>query len=590
LNIPSKENEWGKVMNIRDFAKLLDIQLNELLENHKAELKTKQRAFIAWTLLHMSDLEMSEEDAIEAIVDGNQEKGIDAIYVPERGGKIVVLQTTCHENPSGKGVRKNELVRLFTGVDWLLDGDLTKIDKNPKFRAKAEEFREAYYNFDYSSICIVYSTTAIHGPSKEENDEIERMQEKLADRGAPFIIDIFFASQLKDFLIASIHRRFDIDIALTFVGKPLPYERSETGARAIVGVVKGSQLADLYAKHSFRIFDIDIRNFLGNVKINQGIMRASTDARDAKNFWFYNNGITFVCDELSFRSLEDTSVRLRNAQIINGCQTVTSLYRAGRSLVDDVEVLIRIIEKKGDIDFIRRVTLFANSQNAVRPSDLVGTDTIILELKRRLMPMKFYLETRRGDYRAEKDSLHIPISTVATLKQAAQALATTSRQIPGVAKKDTSKLFLTKQDGGFFEELFNPGTMPEHIVTAVSIMRAINLFRTRIENSATEAPIWLPHADFFLSALFFIVNFDQSKVNDKKYLLSFNKWISSSTNNQAYRSFIKLIEHIKSIVSENESSYGYSHPKFFKTQVEYEKWFRPLSTKKVFKSPQRFKN
>jgi len=122
-----------------------------------------------------------------------------------------------------------------------------------------------------------------------------------------------------------------------------------------------------------------------------------------------------------------------------------------------------------------------------------------------------------------------------------------------------------------------------------SVMRAITRFRTRIENSAIKAPNWLPHADFFLSALFFVVKFDQFKLTDKKYLLSFNKWISSTTNDQAYSSFTKLTKHIDKIVSKNEFSYGYNHPKFFKTQAEYDKWFRPLSAKTNIKSPQSFK-
>lgn len=557
-------------MATTDLISLLDNQLSELLEDHPEELKTKQRAFIAWTLLHLPDVDISEADAIDAIVDGNQEKGLDAVYVPEAGGKVVVLQTVYHKEPKGKGIRKNDLVRLFAGVDWLLDGDLSKIDKNPRLRAKAEEFREAYVDFDYSSIAIVLAATAAHGPGKEEKDEVDLFTKKLSERGVPFTVDILAAAEIKESLIASIHRRFDIDLDLTFVGKPFPYEKEKAGARALVGVVKGNQLADIYRQHGFRIFDVNIRNFLGNVKINQGIMKTAREASEASNFWFYNNGITFVCDEFAFRSLEDTAVRLKSAQIINGCQTVTSLHRVGNELSEDVEVLVKIIEKKADIEFVRRVTLFANSQNAVRPADLVGTDTLVIELKRRLLPVGVYLETRRGDYKAEKDSLGVSIVLMASLKEVAQACASSFNQIPGVAKKDTSKLFLTKEDGGFFDSIVTPLTSPEQVIMAVRVMRAMPEFRVRLEQSSKKAPRWLPHSDFFLAALFYRVSYDVTKVCDKQYLIDFTNWMTSGGKDEPFKLYQTLVRKVDKIVARKEKAYGYSHPKFFKTQAEYE--------------------
>jgi hypothetical protein len=557
-------------MTTDDLISLLDNQLDELLHDHPKELRTKERAFIAWVLLHIPDLDISESEAVDAIVDGNQEKGIDAVFVPETGGKVVVLQTIYHKDPKGKGIRKNDLVRLFTGVDWLLDGDISRIDNNPRLRAKAEEFREAYIDFEYSTISIILATTAGNGPGKEEIDEVDRFAKKLSERGVPFSLESLFAKDIKEALVTSVHRRFDIDVDLTFVGKPFPYDKAKAGARAIVGVVKGSQLSDMYRQHGFRIFDVNIRNFLGNVKINQGIMKTAREPDDASNFWFYNNGITFVCDEFAFRSLEDTAVRLKNAQIINGCQTVTSLHSVGKDLSDDVEVLVKIIEKKADIDFVRRVTLYANSQNAVRPSDLVGTDTLLLELKRRLLALGVYLETRRGDYKAEKTSLGTPISQVVTLKEAAKACATIFKQIPGVAKKDTSKLFLSKEDGGFFDAVFTPLTSPEQIIMAVSLMRSIPLFRSNLEESTTQAPIWLPHSDFFLAALFYQIYFDPTKVTDHQYLHEFDNWIKADPKGEPFKLYKALVKRVNRTVSKHEKAYGYSHPKFFKTQIEYE--------------------
>ena len=566
-------------MNSQEFIMLLNKQLDELLNNYKDELKTKERAFIAWCLTNISENDITDDEAVKSIVDGNQEKGIDAIYIPDKEGEILILQTKYHNDSRAKGVKKNELVKLFSGVDWLLEGNLSRIDLNPNFRAKAEEFRASYINFDYAKIRIIYCAIVNNGPSKEERDEIERFQNKLNERGAPFTIETFILSDLNNLLISNIHRKFNINIDLKFLGKPYSYEKPDSYSRAIVGTVKGSELVEIYKKNGYRIFDINIRNFLGNVKINQGITKTATSANDSHNFWFYNNGVTIICDTFSFRSLEDTIVRLENAQIINGCQTVNSLYHAGKLLSDKVELLIKVIEKKSDINFVRQVTLYANSQNAVRGSDLVGTDTIQLELKRLLLSLGYYYETRRGDYKAEKDNLGVPINSVFTLKESAQALAAIIKQKPGLAKKDTSKLFLSKNDGGIYDDLFVISIIPEQIILCISILRLITHLRVKYETVEQDIPIWLPHSDYFISSMFYLNQFNEKRIDDKKYLLQFSEWIKDYKSNELYKLYKKIITKVGKVVKKYETQYGFSHPTFFKTQNEYDSKLKPIVTK-----------
>jgi hypothetical protein len=566
-------------MRIADFMTLLAKQIDELMQLEPERLNTPERAFIAWTLMRIAGDDMAPREAVDAIVDGGQEKGIDAIYVPDRAGKIIILQTKYHKDAEKHGIKKTDLVKLFNGVDWLMRGDLSKITGNPAFAAKAQAFRDAYVNFEYSEILVVLAATASKGPGKEERDEIALGLERLRESGAAFDIATLAAEELHDALISAVHNRYNLEIDINFVGKPFHYERTKESARAIVGAIKGSELAGLFRKHSFRIFDANIRNYLGMGKINQAIQRTAIDKHEAANFWFYNNGVTFVCDEYSFRSLEDTVVKMRNAQIINGCQTVMSLYHAGKDLKDDVEVLVRIIEKKQDLDFFRRITLCANSQNAVRPADLVGTDTIQLELKRALLKSGIYYETRRGDYKAERDALSPRPQEIITMKKAAQAIATTFLQKPGIAKKDTSRLFLSSTDGGIYDRLFCAATIPEAIVAACRTMDAIESERKRREALASTAgiqiPSWIPHSDHFMAALVFHQAFDQNKANDPGYLLKYADWISQPGNKDFQGRYQSIMEIVDKILKSAENQYGYSHPRFFKTQVEYDEKLKP---------------
>ena len=569
-------------MEHSEFMRFLDNQLGELVSTFPV-LRTKERAFIAWTLLHLPDLDISEKEAIDSIVDGDQEKGIDAIYIPEKDGKIVVLQTVYHKDPRSKGIKKNELVKLFKGVDWLFKGNLSRID-NVNFKTKAEEFREAYINFDYSSLAIVFAATVTHSAGKEVNDEIELYGESLSERGAPYSIETLGIKELIPLLISRIHQRNKIDFDLNLTGKPYEYDPKLINARAYVGSVKGKALAELFAKYKFRIFDANIRNSLGNVKINQGIKGTAIDPQDSNLFWFYNNGITIVCEEIGFRSLEDTKIKLTNAQIINGCQTVTSLFDVGNKLSDNVEVLVKIIEKKSDIDFVRRVTTYANSQNAVRLSDYAGTDTIQLELKSQLLNLGFYYETRRGDYKAEKESLKSPVMLDFNLKEAAQAVAATYLQIPGIAKKDTSKLFLASQDGGYYDKIFNLNLKPEQILVSIYLMNTIHDIRVKSEEDSENMPSWLPHSDYFITSLFFRSTYNRKLANNKEYNEKYRDWVNAQGDGfeKVYDSIIKILVKI---INKQEKKYGYSHPQFFKTQHYFDEYLVSTKIKAIKEFP-----
>lgn len=591
-------------MDIQAFMQMLDKQLQEMLDrnpmlygkhnpaNPNALEPAKDRAFVAWCLLHLVNYQdMEVQEAIDAIVDGAEEKGIDAVYVPEKGKKILVLQTKHRRNPQGTGVRKNDLVQLFNGVEWLLEGDLSRIQENLNFQVRAEEFREAYQSFEYEGVKVVFAATVEHGLSREAQDEIDAARARFERRGTRLEVEVLTAENLRQLFISQVHQPFSVAVTLQLVGKPYIYEGKDQAARALVGTVKGVDLAKLYDDHRHRLLAANIRNSLGNVKINRGIRETAKDPEEACNFWFYNNGITFVCDEFGFRSLTDTAVKLENAQIINGAQTISSLWKVwhdpktDQTPFQDVDVIVRIIERKGDVDFRRRVTLCANSQNAVYYSDLVGTDTIQLELKRRLLEASYYYEIRRGDYRAERDDLNrrgVVIRETFSLKLAAQALGCFFEQIPAIAKSQTSRLFLTGDDGGYYDLLFPPATDPLHLIMAVACLREVGKIRDFLSGKkdlegqspsewlpeGEDSPVWLPHADHFLTALIAHRFFNMDLRHDMGYIEQFWKWIESEEESfkEAYRF---LIEQIGRVVEAREKDYGYSHPKFFKSQSEY---------------------
>jgi hypothetical protein len=91
-------------------------------------------------------------------------------------------------------------------------------------------------------------------------------------------------------------------------------------------------VAEMYERAGRRIFARNIRGYLGTSKdINRGIARSLE--REPEYFWYYNNGITMICDYAqSLGSSGREILHVKNPQIINGQQT-TGSYMLPRTRV-----------------------------------------------------------------------------------------------------------------------------------------------------------------------------------------------------------------------------------------------------------------
>ena len=85
--------------------------------------------------------------------------------------------------------------------------------------------------------------------------------------------------------------------------------------------VEYTQLVNAHSKIKDNLFNLNIRNFIGNTFQNKNIKK--TIEKDAKNFYFFNNGISCLANELT---VDDKlgKVTVKGLQVINGAQTVKS--------------------------------------------------------------------------------------------------------------------------------------------------------------------------------------------------------------------------------------------------------------------------
>lgn len=156
--------------------------------------------------------------------------------------------------------------------------------------------------------------------------------------------------------------------------------------RGLVCTVSAHEIARLVNDDpSGSVFDLNLRKFLGGRgAVNKDIMETCTSPESAHEFWFLNNGITIVCDAFDPNlDPDDPRVKLKNLQIVNGCQTATTLATAQREgeLRPDVRVMTRVYEtpKTGLVD---KIVLTTNNQNRISSRDLRANDVVQIDMER----------------------------------------------------------------------------------------------------------------------------------------------------------------------------------------------------------------
>ncbi len=159
--------------------------------------------------------------------------------------------------------------------------------------------------------------------------------------------------------------------------------------------IPGEALRLLYEKFGARLLEANVRSFLSvktGKSVNAGIQNTLRTA--PSRFMAYNNGIVIVADEMHFGKPEHSATGiswLKGLQIVNGGQTTASLYFAKRKFPETDLSRVRVPAKiivmrtqdpvKEDA-LVSDISRFANSQNAVRQSDLSANKPFHIEIER----------------------------------------------------------------------------------------------------------------------------------------------------------------------------------------------------------------
>lgn len=165
-----------------------------------------------------------------------------------------------------------------------------------------------------------------------------------------------------------------------------------------------------FKEYGWRLFDLNLRYEKRNSPVNGEIVASLSYQKSRKFFHHYNNGLIVVCQNYSIDS-ENKRIKLKNAQIINGLQTVKSIYNAVvekqvtlDALNEDCKIQMKVI-KNDSPDVVSKIVQATNNQNPMTARSLKSNnrEQKTLRTKFSYLPRRWFLQLKEG----EIDSLQL---------------------------------------------------------------------------------------------------------------------------------------------------------------------------------------
>lgn len=406
-------------------------------------------------------LELDEETASDAVVDGTNDMGIDAIWVDEPQNEyfnVNLFQIKYSENlDKDKGFAENEVIKLIATLRILLRKN--HFDINSALDRQLALVKAHIDEFNIPNF-IIYLCNNGQDLSNNAYAHIDSFLSESPENQKRYRfqyvnhLDIFRASERSEPVNCAL------DFSGGFIDEAINYKR------AFVGKVLITQIAELLDRHQDRLLGRNVRDFLGfRRSVNDGIRATLTDPVKIKDFYFMNNGITFVCEKLDYaQGAQGARTRLTNAQIINGGQTSRTIQSVVHESPDidfsQTYVLVRAyqIDMDDQSDLIHDIITATNSQNAIFTRDLHANDKVQRKLEAGLRHYGIRYLRRRDHHRAKADDIRMEL--------AAECLVTVLLKKPTAAKYRKAMLFTHE----FYPEIFDEDKITAELVWFIAVL------------------------------------------------------------------------------------------------------------------------
>jgi hypothetical protein len=414
-------------------------------------------------------LDLAPEETFDCVTEGGGDFGVDAMHMTEEvdGEFVVTLFQVKYKTKleADANFPEQGIAALINAIRHLFDPGSELGAINERLKAKVEAARAMVRDG------FIPRVRAIAGNNGAKwNDQAQRAIDR-----AGFGDQVTWEYVNHDVLIGLLQRPRQVDDTLRLIGKANVEDMNYS--RVCVGRMPVTEVAALMKTHGDRLLERNIRRYLGlhGNRVNEGI-RATLRSATPADFYFFNNGLTMICDHFKYNALQggNFQVQAENLQIVNGAQTCMTIFRTleemvahGESLPTDASVLVRLYElPRENEDIVLQITHATNSQNPVDLKDLRSNDVVQQRLESSLDALGFSYRRKRMEGPSRPSDI--------TSGVAAEAVLAVWRSKPHQAK------FLTREHfGKLYSTIFAADLHGGQVVAAVLLYRIAENHRRR---------------------------------------------------------------------------------------------------------------
>ncbi len=191
-------------------------------------------------------------------------------------------------------------------------------------------------------------------------------------------------------------------------------------------------IADTQARLRSELFTANVRDYEGDVEVNQGIRRTLASRLPVPDFWWLNNGVTIVASRVT---QSGKRLMVDNPKIVNGLQTSHEIFRFFTSVADDPSVsdgrrlLVRVLES-GDEATTDQIIQATNSQSRISVFALKANERVHRDIEDHFRYNGLFYERQKNFYRNQSK----PRRQIVSIQFVAQAMAAVLLRTPNEAR------------------------------------------------------------------------------------------------------------------------------------------------------------
>lgn len=449
--------------NAEDVLKHIQAQVDAIID--EAKYTDTHTAFVDWALRKMMNL---------APVDANQactysmpgDGGMDAFYVDTTKKQLYVVQGKTSAPLSKISTFGSEAIKDLQEV---LNKFHDLKNTSGMFRNAAIEYHKRFkegYNVSFVALVSGNPAPSMIRAQEAFVEVFNSDRTKYRGHHCKIISLIDINAKINEMLSQDTVKSEIVSYGT--VSPQKGYHHKDGRPEALVLDLPAIEIGKLVQKHEYAIIQKNLRYPLTS-EFNDSILGTLNNPGDRHMFWYYNNGITVVCEKIHHLNQgEELKLQLVKPQIVNGGQTAFTIKRYieenknHEKDLEGVKVLVRIISVgDGNVDEGRamaaRIAKFTNSQNAIDNRDLRSNDEVQIILQDKFKTLKWFYERKAAEWRSVRGQARTKagFSGMVNNESVAQLALGFWLGKPQEAKNEKREIF-REGASGHYRAIFNP--------------------------------------------------------------------------------------------------------------------------------------